>query len=283
MNCVILQPSYVPWRGYFHQIYKADCFIFYDDVQYDARGWRNRNRIKTPQGPRWLTVPVYSKGCQVHHTPICDIHICADTPWQMKHWHTLEHAYRKAPFFEYYAPLLREFYEIKWELLADLTIELTIALARELGIQHTRFVRSSMIEAHGTKTERLVDLLVNAGATHYITGPSARSYIEEEKFQEAGITLEYMRYDYPEYAQLHPPYDGQVSILDLLFMTGPNALDYIAAPADVPEPEPDADVLSGFHVVDSAACQARSGSLFEQTSPQPLQTDTIKSSFRDSL
>jgi hypothetical protein len=95
-----------------------------------------------------------------------------------------------------------------------------------------------------------------------------------------------MRYDYPEYAQLHPPYDGQVSILDLLFMTGPNALDYIAVPVDVPEPEPELDVnvLSGFHVVDSAAaCQARSGPLFDEISPQPLQTDNIKSSFRSSV
>ena len=69
MKCVILQPSYIPWRGYFHQIQKADLFVFYDDVQYDDRGWRNRNRVKTEQGTRWLTIPVFSQGVQVDAHP----------------------------------------------------------------------------------------------------------------------------------------------------------------------------------------------------------------------
>src|SRR5262245_60551558 len=135
MNCVILQPSYIPWRGYFHQIYKADTFIFLDDVQYDSRGWRNRNRIKTHAKSKWLTIPVYHKGCQTRHTMIRDIRICYDTPWRAKHWHTLEQSYAKAPHFHRYAPLIKPFYERDWEFLSDLTIDLTIALARELGIQ----------------------------------------------------------------------------------------------------------------------------------------------------
>jgi hypothetical protein len=227
MNCVILQPSYIPWRGYFHQVWKADCFIFYDDVQYDSRGWRNRNRIKTPHGLKWLTIPVHHKGCQTEHRLIRDIRISSDTPWPLKHWRTLEQCYSKAPFFHHYAPLFQELYCTPWELLCDFTIEMTIALARELGMSRTQFLRASELEAQGTKTDRLVKLLTRVNATNYISGPSAREYLDEGKLLDAGITVEYMTYSYRQYQQLYPPYDAQVSIIDLLFMKGPDALDYI--------------------------------------------------------
>ena len=223
MNCVILQPSYVPWRGYFHQIRRADVFVFYDDVQYDARGWRNRNRVKTPGGSVWLTVPVHAHGAQTEHLPIRDIRISWDRPWSRKHWATIESSYRRAPFFERYRPVLAPFWERRPELLADFTIELTVAIARQLGIESTRFLRSSELAVAGAKTERLLAVLEKVGADRYLSGPSARDYIDESAFARAGIELEYMVYDYPEYPQLHPPYDPQVSILDLLFMTGPEA------------------------------------------------------------
>jgi hypothetical protein len=227
MRCVILQPSYIPWRGYFDQIKRADTFVFYDDVQYDKRGWRNRNRIKTPHGVRWLTIPVYSRGAQTQHIPIQDIRICWDRPWNQEHWSTIAMAYRRAPYFRTYAALLEEFYQRRYDSLADFTIELTEALAGALGISHTRYLRSSALAAAGAKTDRLLDILHKVGASDYLSGPSARGYIEEEKFLAAGIRLEYMQYDYPEYEQLYPPYDPQVSIIDLLFMTGPRALEYI--------------------------------------------------------
>jgi hypothetical protein len=227
MKCVILQPSYIPWRGYFHQIYKADVFVFYDDVQYDKHGWRNRNRIKTHQGVQWLTIPVHARGAPVNHTPIHQILIDQRQPWNRKHWQTLAQSYGKAPFFDRYATLLQGFYVNPPLLLADLTINLTVALSRELGIHHTRFLRSSELPAGGAKTERLVQILTALGADHYISGPSARTYIDKALFNSVGITLEYMEYNYPEYEQLYPPYDPQVSILDLLFMVGPDALSYI--------------------------------------------------------
>ena len=228
MKAVILQPSYIPWRGYFHQAQKADVFVFYDDVQYDKRGWRNRNRIKTAAGPRWLTIPVRARGAQIEHTPINTVRVCWDEPWNETHWKSICHAYSKAPFFKSFAPLLEERYSSHPELLADFTIELTLALAQVLGLTNTRFLRSSeLVGITGTKTERLLSILQNIGATHYISGPAARSYIEEPLFEAAGISLEYMAYDYPEYPQLYPPFEAQVSILDLLFMTGPEALRYL--------------------------------------------------------
>lgn len=227
MKCVILQPSYVPWRGYFHQIHKADVFVFYDDVQYDDGGWRNRNRVKTAHGTRWLTIPVYGQGVHVTRTPIRDVRIAWERPWAKKHWETLRQSYARAPHFAAYAPLLADFYARRGDRLADFTIELTIALAWELGLTGTRFVRSSSLEIVGTKTDRLLSLLAAVGANHYISGPSARAYIDADKVGAAGVTLEYMTYDYPEYEQLYPPYDPQVSILDILFMKGAEAGEWI--------------------------------------------------------
>jgi len=227
MNCVILQPSYIPWRGYFHQIYKADVFIFYDDVQYDKNGWRNRNRIKTRNGPIWLTIPVLHRGSVSEQIPILDIRIDGSKDWNRKHWISIQQSYSKAPYYAQYAPLLEGFLQQQPDSLANFTIDLTIALSQALGIQTTRFIRSSEIGGSGTKTDRLVDLLGKVGATHYISGPAARDYLEEDKLAKAGITLEYINYNYQEYPQLYPPFDSQVSIIDLLFMTGPLAGEYI--------------------------------------------------------
>ncbi len=227
MKVVVLQPSYIPWRGYFHQVQKADVFVFYECVQYDADGWRNRNQIKTAQGPLWLTIPVHAKGHTSAGTAIKDVPIDPAKPWRQKHWRTIEQSYAKAPHFKEHAGWLREFYDRTDPLLADFTCDLTVAIARELGIAHTRFVRSSTMSLHGAKTDRLLSLLTQLGATHYISGPSARSYMNEGKFAAAGITLEYMQYDYPSYPQLHGSFAPNVSVLDLLFNTGPDAPRYI--------------------------------------------------------
>jgi hypothetical protein len=225
---VILQPSYIPWRGYFDQIRRADLFVFYDDVQYDKHGWRNRNQIKTAQGKKWLTIPVHSGGVTQGRT-INDVKIDWSNPWAQSHPRALTSSYNRAPCFKQYLPLLESFYARRDECIADFTIATTIALARELGIQHTRFLRSSELEdTTGEKTDRLIQILKLVQATHYISGPSARDYIEPEKFIQAGIRLEFMEYNYPEYPQLFPPYDPQVSILDLLFMMGDQAGSYVA-------------------------------------------------------
>ena len=227
MNVVILQPSYIPWRGYFDQIRRADVFVFYDDVQYDKHGWRNRNQIKTTQGKQWITIPVHSKGV-TDGINIKDVRIDWSKSWRKKHLNALTFAYSKAPFFESYQPWLESVFSREDEFLADFTISTTVELTRMLGITDTCFLRSSELpNLRGDKTDRVIDVLERVGATHYICGPSASSYMEPEKFDEAGIPFEYMEYNYPEYPQLHPPYDPFVTILDLLFMVGENALSYI--------------------------------------------------------
>jgi hypothetical protein len=227
MKVIILQPSYIPWRGYFDQIGRADLFVFYDDVQYDKHGWRNRNQIKTHQGKQWITIPVHSKGV-TQGGLIKDVQIDWSKPWAKSHLKTLTIAYSKAPYFKKYVPLLESIYERRDEYLADFTIETSILLARELGFTATQFMRSSQLSGlDGQKTDRVLSVLKQVGATHYITGPSAGSYMEPEKFAAAGIPFEYMQYNYPEYSQLYPPYDPYVSVLDLLFMVGAEAREYI--------------------------------------------------------
>ena len=227
MTCVILQPSYIPWRGYFDLIRKSDIFVFYDDVQYDHHGWRNRNKIKTARGSEWLTIPVESTGGKWKDTVIRDVRISRSRPWAASHFDKLRQTYGKAPFFRRDQPMLERWRDTRAELLADFTIETTIEIARELGIAHTQFIRSSSLACSGAKTGRLVAILAKVGATHYISGPSARDYLEEEKLAAAGVTLEWMTYEYPEYPQLYGAFDPHVSILDLLFMTGPEAAGYI--------------------------------------------------------
>ena len=226
MRCVILQPSYIPWRGYFDLIHRADLFVFYDDVQYDDRSWRNRNRIKTPNGSRWLSIPVRKHGAQTEGIPILRIET-SDDAWPQRHVSSLIHSYGRAPYFESYRSWLEEAYARPPRLLADFTIATTLDIARFLGIESTRFIRSSELGVVGRKTDRLIAVLQAVGATTYLSGPAAKEYIDEQKFASAGIALEWMTYEYPEYPQLHPPFDPNVTVLDLLFMTGDRASDFI--------------------------------------------------------
>ena len=181
----ILQSSYIPWKGYFDIIHDVDLFIFYDDVQYTLRDWRNRNRVKTARGVEWLTIP--TNGTQQHL--ICDVQF-TDPKWQIKHWETLRHVYGKAPYFERYRPFLQDVYLGQhWTHLSELNQYLIKEISREfLGIS-TRFADSRQYHAVDTKQERIKDLLKKAGATLYVSGPSAKNYIDEAKFAEAGIEL----------------------------------------------------------------------------------------------
>jgi hypothetical protein len=232
VRCAIIQPSYIPWRGYFDIIRRVDTFVFYDDVQYDKRGWRNRNILKSPHGPLWLTIPVKSQRVQIDRTPIHAIEVDG-TAWARRHLDTLRHLYSRSPHFQLLQPWLERTYSRPPRLLADFTIETTKEICAFLGI-NTRFLRSSHLNAAAeSKTSRLISVLTNLGATHYLSGPTARSYLDERLFLEAGITLQWMTYDYRPYEQLYPPYDPRVSILDLLFMTGSEAIEHLAQPSDV--------------------------------------------------
>lgn len=226
-TAVVLQPSYIPWRGFFDLIRRADVFVFYDDVQYDKHGWRNRNRIKTAEGSRWLTIPVLSKGNIEQALPIHDVFCDARVDWRRKHLEQIRHSYRKAAHFNAVFSLLSELYaSAPSDRLSEFTIFTTQKIAAYLGLNPV-FVRSSDLNVAGSKNERLLHTLAKVQATRYISGPSAQSYISEPAFATAGVALEYIRYEYEPYDQLHPPYDPYVSIIDLLFAKGADASAYL--------------------------------------------------------
>jgi hypothetical protein len=223
----IVQSCYIPWKGYFDLIASVDEFILYDDRQFTRRDWRNRNRIKTPQGSQWLTIPVETKGR--YHQRI-DETVISDPEWASQHWKTFVHNYAAAPHFGEYRDVLEALYEsARDKRLSMVNRHFLEAINGMLGID-TVLTWSTDYEAEGAKTERLVSLCRAAAATAYLSGPRARDYLDEAAFANAGIELSYFDYDgYPEYDQLHPPFDHAVTILDLIVNTGPDASRYMKA------------------------------------------------------
>lgn len=221
---VVLQSNYLPWKGYFDLVHDADLFVFYDDVQFTKSDWRNRNKIKSPRGTEWITVPV---GVDVDRL-IHEVEI-KDSTWQGKHWRTIQQHYGKCPHFAQYRPFFEEVYLArKWTNLSELNQHLIRSISRDLLGLNTEFRDSREFQASGRKLDRLLDLLIRAGARRYISGPAAKDYIVPEQFEEAGIALVWKDYSgYPEYPQRFPPFEHGVSILDLLFNVGPNAPWYI--------------------------------------------------------
>jgi hypothetical protein len=220
----IVQSNYIPWKGYFDLMAAVDEFILYDDMQYTRRDWRNRNQIKTPHGLHWLTVPVQTKGR--YHQAIRDTLIDGEV-WSAEHWKTLAQNYRRAPHFDTVASWLEPFYRQPYTHLSLLNHALIRQITSALDIS-TPIRCSWDYQLVPGKSERLLSLCQQAGATHYVSGPSARGYLDTELFTSAGLVVEWFDYkDYPVYPQLWGDFQHGVSILDLLFNTGPDAAAYL--------------------------------------------------------
>ena len=224
----ILQSGYIPWKGYFDIIGSVDVFVVYDDVQYSKNHWHNRNVIQTQAGPKWLTIPV-SKG-EAGFQSIDRVKVAQ--PFAQKHWRSIEQSYARAPFFERYRPWLAELYEEAGmlDLLTAINRLFLREICNELNIS-TRIVLSSEMGVAGGQTERLVNICSALAADTYLSGPSARSYLDVDQFKAAGIEVEWMDYSgYPEYKQLHTPFTHQVTVLDLLLNLGPDARSNMKSP-----------------------------------------------------
>lgn len=220
----ILQPSYLPWLGYFEQMHRADVFVFYDDVQFEKGSWRNRNRIKTPQGAQWLTVPVLTKGRDF--PPINEVGVNNAEPWRKKHLRTLAQYYSKAPHYAQYAPALADIIDQPWDRLCHLNIALTRHLAAVLGIT-TPVLLASELGVPGSGAPRLVDILERLGGTVFYEGAAGRDYIDEALFSSRGMRVEFQDYKHPVYAQLHGEFVPYLSVVDLLFNHGPDSLSIL--------------------------------------------------------
>ncbi len=220
----ILQSNYIPWKGYFDIINQVDEFILFDDVQYTRNDWRNRNKIKTQSGPQWLTIPVQRDfGQKIKDSKV------ENGNWAEKHWKSIKNNYAKAAHFDDCAVLFEGIYtECASEpYLSKINHRFITAICTELGIKAKISWSIDYVIGEG-KTERLVSMCQQARAEEYLSGPAAKDYLDEGAFAAAGIKLSYIDYSgYPEYPQLFPPFVHEVSVLDLLFNMGSEAIKYM--------------------------------------------------------
>jgi hypothetical protein len=223
---VVLQPGYLPWLGFFDQLRRADVFVYYDDVQYDTHGWRNRNRIKTAAGTQWLTVPVRHGG--LGRPRVLDVEIDGRTSWARKHVMSLRQAYARAPHTARYLPQLEELLERRWERLVDVDVALVAMMAEWLGLSR-RVERSSELGVSGERTDRLLRLCQRFSGTRYYSGAAARSYLDTALFERHGVRVEWQDFVHPEYPQQHGPFVPYLSAVDLVFNCGEDSRAVLAA------------------------------------------------------
>jgi hypothetical protein len=216
-SVVVLQPGYLPWLGFFDQMRRSDVFVYYDDVQFDKHGWRNRNRIKTPRGPLWLTVPIRHAG--VGPQRIVDTEIDTRTPWARRHTRTIRQYYAKAPFVRRYLPALEELLERPWTHIAELDIALAAVLAEWLSLKPTIY-RASDLGIEGNKSQRLLNVCLHFCANCYLSGDAAQDYLDVDLFNRHNVAVEWQNYRHPTYPQLHGDFVPYLSIVDLLLNCG---------------------------------------------------------------
>ena len=221
----ILQSNYIPWKGYFDLINMVDEFVLYDDMQYTKRDWRNRNKIQTPQGLKWLSIPVEVKG--KYFQKISETKI-SEKEWGKKHWAMIKQNYSKAPYFKEYKDIFEKLYlNNEEEYLSKINYNFIIAICKILGIT-TNIRWSNEFDLIDGQTEKLLGICKDCNADVYISGPAAKDYFDENLAQKEGINVEWMNYSgYDKYKQMFEPFEHGVSVLDLIFNEGTNATKFM--------------------------------------------------------
>jgi hypothetical protein len=221
----ISQSNYIPWKGYFDLINSVDEFILYDDMQYTRRDWRNRNKIKTPTGVSWLTVPVQNKGKyfqKINETVI------SEERWAQKHWLSIQQNYIKAPYFKNYRSIFEDFYmNCEEKMLSKVNYQLIIIICDILNIK-TKIRWSAEFNLIGDQSEKIINICKQLDAQIYFSGPAAREYFNMDVAIKNKIVVEWMNYEgYSKYTQLFSPFVHEVTILDLIFNTGTSSKNYM--------------------------------------------------------
>ena len=211
------QPVYLPWLGLFDKIRQADTFVSFNQVQYEPRGFQNRNRILTRDGPIWLTVPVLKKGHR--DKPMSDIRINNALPWQRKHWRSITQAYQKAPYWKEMSPILEWFYQQEWDTLVELNQQLLEVFLSILRID-TDILYASDYDFQGTNSNLVLDMCQRLGADTYIFGGEGEDYAGDF----GDIRVEFQDYIHPVYPQLNSGFISHLSIVDLLMNCGAESL-----------------------------------------------------------
>jgi len=222
MKIAIHQPQYLPWLGYFDKMDQVDTFVLLDDVQYKKNEWQNRNKIRTSDEWQWLTVPVMFKFGEKINQVRTDNH----QDWRARQRKSLELNYSNAPHFWDYFTFFRDVFAQRWEFLVDINLYFIEYLKDALGIR-TDLVRSSVLKANGSKTERLVEICKALKADAYLSGAGGDEYLDKGQFEENGIALEFQRYSHPRYRQAFEGFYPYMSVVDLLFCHGKDSSNII--------------------------------------------------------
>ncbi len=216
----ILQSNYIPWKGYFDLIDSVDEFYIYDIAQYTKNDWRNRNQIKTENGIKWLTIPIKKKGSL--QLKIKEV-VIADDKWALKHLNIIEHVYKKSHYFDEVFPYIESLYEKASFLkhLSEINVLFITGICEIIDIKTAVFLVKDEQLLPSDRNEKLVSICLKAQASRYLSGPSAKEYLDTQLFEENGIEIEWMSYkNYTVYDQLYGDFVHNVSILDVLFNVG---------------------------------------------------------------
>ena len=225
-----MQPAYIPWLGYFDRISKSDIHIVLDDVTMDKSSktkFTNRNKIRTPNGWSWLTVPLQSVA-RSDEKVISDLEISPGMNWSEKHWKTIQSNYSRSNYYSDHSDYFENFYRQDWNNLAPMLQESTRYLLQKLGIQ-TQQLMSSELSPQSKKADLILELCTKVGATTYLSGPFGREYLDEEAFSRAGIELKYHDYVHPTYTQCFGDFEPYMSVVDLLFNHGEKSLEILTS------------------------------------------------------
>ncbi|MGZ6467873.1 MAG: WbqC family protein [Bdellovibrionota bacterium] len=218
------QPVYLPWLGLFQKIALADHFVIFDQVQYLVKDWNNRNKIKTPTGPIWLSVPVLHR--DHYERKICEIEIDNSSAWARKHLKSIQINYAKAPHLKRYLPFFEETYSKRWNLLTDLNNHMLKWFLDTLGIR-TPITSAGQYHFEGAKSALVLDMCLKLKANVYIFGGEGESYADKAAFEAAGVSPVFQSYVHPVYKRLHGEFASHMSIIDLLFNHGDESLEIL--------------------------------------------------------
>jgi len=218
----IHQPNFLPWPGFFHKWMLADAMVLLDTVQYEKNEWQNRNRIKMASRAQWITVPVnYRYPQKINKVTI------ADRRWVRKVCSSIEQSYAKAPCFEAYWPSVREVLNRPCDNLRDLNVALIRLVGDVVGCAAPLHLASDLEVNHTDPTERLIEICSSMDGDAYLSGQEGRTYLQRERFAQSGLTLYFQQIEAPEYSQLHGDFVSHLSVLDILFNTGADAVEMI--------------------------------------------------------
>ena len=209
------QPQMLPYLGFWDKLMKSDVHVVMDNIAATRADFTNRNKIRTPQGWMWLTIPLVSKNM----VKINEIEINNFEVWRSKHWKSIESSYGKAKFWEKYSPIFSDIYDSDWDRLLDFDSALFEAVCGIFNI-NIPIIALSRLNVEGIATERIINICKAVGADTYLSGSGGRDYLDENRFNEENIKLVYQEFEHPKYKQQFKGFVKGLSIIDWIFNRG---------------------------------------------------------------